>query len=78
MFLKTVSNREIEVHTEDEQAFLARQQQAIQQGQTPTSRGESPMRSQNTNKTTPRTPVSSLLSSSSCDYPHGYIVAVIC
>lgn len=57
MSVQTVSNREIEVQTEDEQVFLARQQQAIQQGQTPTSRGESPMRSQNPSKATPRTPV---------------------
>lgn len=48
------------MQTEDEQVFLARQQQAIQQGQTPTSRGESPMRSQNPSKSTPRTPVCQL------------------
>ena len=41
---KTVSNRETEVQTEDEQAFLGRQQQLLMQGQAPT-RGESPMRS---------------------------------
>lgn len=53
---KTVSNREIEVQTEEEQAFLTRQLQLLQQGQTPT-RGESPMRSQSSaGKTTPRTP----------------------
>lgn len=54
---KTVSNREIEVQTEEEQAFLSRQLQLLQQGQTPT-RGESPMRSQNSagGKTSPRTP----------------------
>jgi dynein light intermediate chain 1, cytosolic len=39
-----ISNREIEVQTEDEQAFLARQQQLLQQGQP--ARGESPMRIQ--------------------------------
>lgn len=54
---QTVSNREVEVQTEDEQAFLSRQQQAIMQGQTPTSRGESPMRTQTTSKPMPRTPV---------------------
>lgn len=54
---KTVSNREIEVQTEEEQAFLSRQLQLLQQGQTPT-RGESPMRSQNNmgKTSTPRTP----------------------
>lgn len=53
---KTVSNREIEVQTEEEQAFLTRQLQLLQQGQTPT-RGESPMRPQSSaGKTTPRTP----------------------
>lgn len=53
---KTVSNREIEVQTEEEQAFLTRQLQLLQAGQTPT-RGESPMRSQSSaGKTTPRTP----------------------
>lgn len=46
------------MHTEDEQSFLARQQQLIMQGQSPTaSRGESPMRAQVTSKSTPRTPV---------------------
>jgi dynein light intermediate chain 1, cytosolic len=39
-----ISNREVEVQTEDEQAFLARQQQLLQQGQP--ARGESPMRIQ--------------------------------
>ncbi|XP_035919623.1 cytoplasmic dynein 1 light intermediate chain 2 [Anopheles stephensi] len=55
---KTVSNRESEIQTEDEQSFLARQQQLLQQGQTPT-RGESPLRSQPSNgtKSTQRTPV---------------------
>lgn len=52
-----MSNREVEVQTEDEQTFLSRQQQAIMQGQTPTSRGESPMRTQTSNKSMPRTPV---------------------
>lgn len=54
---KTVSNREIEVQTEEEQAFLSRQLQLLQQGQTPT-RGESPMRSQNSagKTSSPRTP----------------------
>ncbi|XP_055609006.1 cytoplasmic dynein 1 light intermediate chain 1 isoform X2 [Uranotaenia lowii] len=56
---KTVSNREIEIQTEEEQAFLTRQLQLLQQGQTPT-RGESPMRSQpgggSAGKPSPRTP----------------------
>uniref|UniRef100_A0A182Q473 Dynein light intermediate chain n=1 Tax=Anopheles farauti TaxID=69004 RepID=A0A182Q473_9DIPT len=54
----TVSNRESEIQTEDEQAFLARQQQLLQQGQAPT-RGESPLRSQpgNGSKSAARTPV---------------------
>lgn len=38
-----MSNRETEVQTEDEQQFLARQQQVLMQGQSQT-RGESPMR----------------------------------
>lgn len=57
---KTVSNREVEVVTEDEQAFLARQQQLLQQGQqgSPQTRSVSPMRTpQSSGKTTPRTPV---------------------
>ncbi|XP_052867842.1 cytoplasmic dynein 1 light intermediate chain 2 [Anopheles cruzii] len=56
---KTVSNREIEIQTEDEQAFLARQQQLLQQGQSP-ARGESPLRSgqsASNSKSSPRTPV---------------------
>uniref|UniRef100_A0A182MZP3 Dynein light intermediate chain n=1 Tax=Anopheles dirus TaxID=7168 RepID=A0A182MZP3_9DIPT len=55
---KTVSNRESEIQTEEEQAFLARQQQLLQQGQTP-ARGESPLRSQpgNGGKSAARTPV---------------------
>lgn len=32
---QTVSNREVEVHTEDEQTFLARQQQLLMNGQPP-------------------------------------------
>lgn len=54
---KTVSNREVEIVTEDEQAFLARQQQQLlQQGGTPT-RSVSPMRTpQSGGKTTPRAP----------------------
>lgn len=52
---KTVSNREIEVQTEDEQTFLARQQQLLQQGQAQT-RGESPLRSQPGSKSVTRTP----------------------
>lgn len=51
---KTVSNRETEIQTEDEQAFLLRQQQILQQGQGHT-RGESPLRSQS-GKPTSRTP----------------------
>lgn len=35
--LQTVSNREVEVHTEDEQTFLARQQQLLMNGQPPSS-----------------------------------------
>lgn len=55
--LQTVSNRETEVQTEDEQQFLARQQQILMQGQTQT-RGESPMRTpQSAAKAMPRTPV---------------------
>ena len=52
---QTVSNREIEIQTEDEQTFLARQQQLLMQGQTP-MRGESPLRSQTGGKSSPRTP----------------------
>lgn len=51
---KTISNREIEVQTEDEQAFLARQQEILKQGGQ--VRGESPLRSQVGNKSMPRTP----------------------
>jgi len=48
---KIVSNRELEVQTEDEQAFLAKQQQILQQqGQVP-ARGESPMRTPTSQKT---------------------------
>ncbi|XP_055711649.1 cytoplasmic dynein 1 light intermediate chain 1 [Phlebotomus papatasi] len=54
---KTATNRETEVHPEDEQTFLARQQQLLLQGQAPT-RGESPMRSQPGAKVSPRTPIS--------------------
>uniref|UniRef100_A0A1A9V6L6 Dynein light intermediate chain n=1 Tax=Glossina austeni TaxID=7395 RepID=A0A1A9V6L6_GLOAU len=50
---KAVSNREIEVQTEDEQAFLARQQEIIKQSVQ--VRGESPLRSQ-ASKAMPRTP----------------------
>uniref|UniRef100_A0A336M2P4 Dynein light intermediate chain n=1 Tax=Culicoides sonorensis TaxID=179676 RepID=A0A336M2P4_CULSO len=54
---KTVSNREIEVQTEDEQAFLAKQQQILQQqGQTPI-RGDSPLRVQSSTGKTPTRPV---------------------
>ena len=47
------------MQTEDEQAFLARQQQLINQGgQTPAaSRGESPLRTTPISKPGPRTPV---------------------
>ncbi|EDV99766.1 cytoplasmic dynein 1 light intermediate chain 1 [Drosophila grimshawi] len=55
---KAVSNRETEVQTEDEQAFLARQQEILKQGGQ--VRGESPLRSQGAsaggNKSGPRTP----------------------
>ncbi|XP_037936250.1 cytoplasmic dynein 1 light intermediate chain 1 [Teleopsis dalmanni] len=51
---KTVSNREAEVQTEDEQAFLARQQEMLKQGIQ--VRGESPLRSQGGTKAMPRTP----------------------
>uniref|UniRef100_A0A1B0DKW7 Dynein light intermediate chain n=1 Tax=Phlebotomus papatasi TaxID=29031 RepID=A0A1B0DKW7_PHLPP len=54
---QTATNRETEVHPEDEQTFLARQQQLLLQGQAPT-RGESPMRSQPGAKVSPRTPIS--------------------
>lgn len=56
---KTVSNREVEVVTEDEQAFLARQQQMLQQGQQggQQARSVSPMRTpQPGGKSSPRTP----------------------
>lgn len=56
---KTVSNREIEVVTEDEQTFLARQQQLLQQGQQggQPARSVSPMRTpQSGGKAMPRTP----------------------
>lgn len=54
---QTVSNRETEVQTEDEQQFLARQQQVLMQGQTQT-RGESPMRTPpSASKSMPRTTV---------------------
>lgn len=56
---KTVSNREVEVVTEDEQVFLARQQQLLQQGQQggQQARSVSPMRTpQLAGKTAPRTP----------------------
>ncbi|XP_044573467.1 cytoplasmic dynein 1 light intermediate chain 1 isoform X2 [Drosophila ananassae] len=53
---KAVSNRETEVQTEDEQAFLARQQEILKQGDQ--VRGESPLRSQaggvGSNKSGPR------------------------
>ncbi|XP_030378661.1 cytoplasmic dynein 1 light intermediate chain 1 isoform X2 [Scaptodrosophila lebanonensis] len=57
---KAVSNREAEVQTEDEQVFLARQQEILKQGGQ--VRGESPLRSQagsasaGSNKSGPRTP----------------------
>ncbi|XP_037026129.1 cytoplasmic dynein 1 light intermediate chain 1 [Bradysia coprophila] len=60
---KTVSNREVEVQTEDEQAFLARQQQLLMQGQSPSSRGESPMRTPSGPKSTPRAPIDGKLNS---------------
>lgn len=57
---KTVSNREVEIQTEDEQAFLARQLQILQQGQQATpgqQRSTSPMRTpQPGAKPSPRTP----------------------
>ncbi|XP_055843436.1 cytoplasmic dynein 1 light intermediate chain 1 [Episyrphus balteatus] len=59
---KTVSNREAEVQTEDEQTFLQRQQQILQQGQGQI-RGESPLRSQGGNKNVTRTPGSTSQSS---------------
>lgn len=58
---KTVSNREVEVQTEDEQAFLARQLQSLQQGQQgqQQARSVSPMRTtQSGGKSSPRTPSS--------------------
>lgn len=58
LHLQAVSNRETEVQTEDEQAFLARQQEILKQGGQ--VRGESPLRSQGGssggNKSGPRTP----------------------
>lgn len=58
LLLQAVSNREAEVQTEDEQAFLARQQEILKQGGQ--VRGESPLRSQganaSANKSGPRTP----------------------
>lgn len=53
---KSVSNREVEIQTEDEQAFLLRQQQILQQGQQTQTRGESPLRPQGGCYPTPRTP----------------------
>lgn len=60
---QTVSNREIEVQTEDEQTFLARQQQAIQQGTTPhINRTDSPSRPPvSASSKTPRASVSAPL-----------------
>jgi dynein light intermediate chain 1 len=60
---KTVSNRENEVQTEDEQSFLARQLQILQQNQQgqgqQQTRSVSPMRTpQSAGKTSPRTPSS--------------------
>lgn len=60
---KTVSNREVEVQTEDEQAFLARQLQILQQGQQTQpgqQRSTSPMRTPQAGgkPSTPRTPSS--------------------
>lgn len=59
---KTVSNREVEVQTEDEQSFLARQLQILQQsqqGQQGQQRSTSPMRTPPSGgKTNPRTPSS--------------------
>lgn len=56
---QTVSNRENEVQTEDEQQFLSRQQQVLMQGQNQT-RGESPMRTPpSTSKTMQRASVRS-------------------
>lgn len=62
---KTVSNREVEIQTEDEQSFLARQLQILQQGQQGGQQGgqqqrsTSPLRStQPGAKSTPRTPSS--------------------
>lgn len=56
-FRQTVSNREVEIQTEDEQVFLARQQQLLMQSQTP-GRSESPLRTQTPIKPMSRTPVS--------------------
>jgi dynein light intermediate chain 1 len=56
---KAVSNRETEVHTEDEQSFLSRQLQQLQQGQQgqQQTRSVSPMRTpQSGGKTSSRTP----------------------
>jgi dynein light intermediate chain 1, cytosolic len=58
---KTVSNREVEVQTEDEQAFLSRQMQLLQQGQQgqQQTRSVSPIRTpQPGGKSSPRTPSS--------------------
>lgn len=59
---KTVSNREVEVQTEDEQSFLARQLQILQQsqqGKEGQPRSTSPMRTpQSGAKSSPRTPSS--------------------
>lgn len=51
--LQAVSNREIEIQTEDEQTFLARQQEVLKAGGQ--VRSESPLRSQ-ASKALPRTP----------------------
>lgn len=61
---KTVSNRENEVQTEDEQSFLSRQLQILQQNQQgqgqQQTRSVSPMRTPQSagGKTSPRTPSS--------------------
>lgn len=53
MIFQAASNREVEIQTEDEQAFLARQQEVLKSGGQ--ERSESPLRSQ-ASKALPRTP----------------------
>jgi dynein light intermediate chain 1, cytosolic len=75
---KTVSNREVEVVTEDEQAFLGRQQQLLLQGGQQAggqqARSVSPMRtSQAGGKSSPRTPGSQGSPNKKVSDSHGFL-----